>query len=92
MLMLAVRYWYNKKEDEKTYQYACRIIENPPEPTEAMPSWGFLIIKPFSLLFKRFKVAEEKAKKAFSEEERRREENIKWAREFKEWYEIQNKT
>ena len=87
MLMLYARYWNNKEDDEMTYKYVCRVVENPPEPFEGIPDWGFRLLKPFELFLKRFKGIEAKARKDFSDDEINREENLKWAGDFKEWYE-----
>ena len=87
MLMLSARYWSDKENLEMTYKFVCRLLENPPEQIEKVSRWVFGIIKPFSLVFKNFRGIEEKSKRAFEDAKRKREARLKWARDFKEWYE-----
>ena len=87
MLMILARYWAGKEDLEMTYKLVCRVLENPPEQIEKVSRWVFGIIKPLSLFSKNLKGVEEKSKRAFEEAKRKSEARIKWARDFKEWYE-----
>lgn len=87
MLMLSARYWSDKENLEMTYKFVCRLLEKPPEQIEKVSSWVFGIIKPFSLVFKNFRGIEEKSKRAFEAAKGKREARLKWARDFKAWYE-----
>jgi tetratricopeptide (TPR) repeat protein len=87
MLMLSARYWSDKEDLDMTYKFVCRILENPPEQIEKVSRWVFGVIKPLSLVLKNFRGIEEKSKRAFEDAKRKREARLKWARDFKEWYE-----
>lgn len=87
MLMLAARYWFNNQNEEMTYKYVCKVIANPPEPIEQIPKWTFWIIKPFSLFFKNLRKIEKKSESIFSDHEQKNKERVKWAMEYKNWYE-----
>ena len=87
MLMLAARYWRKMNDDDKTYHYACRIIENPPEPFPSIPKWLFWVVKPLSLIFKGLRNIEERSTNDFAENERNNAKGVEWAKEFKIWYE-----
>ena len=87
MLMLAARYWHDKQNEEMTYKYICKVIENPPTEEEQIPQFVFWIMKPFALFFKNLRNIEKKAKNAFDESEQKNKEWIEWAKEYKNWYE-----
>jgi len=87
MLMLAARYWSKMDDDDRTYHYVCRIVENPPEPFPVIPKWLFWIVKPFSLIFKGLRNIEETSINDVAENEKNKDKSIKWAKDFKDWYE-----
>jgi tetratricopeptide (TPR) repeat protein len=88
MLMLVARYWHIKQNEEMTYKFVCRFIENPPsEKNEHIPKITFWILNPFSLFFKNLRNIEKKAIDAISENNRKNKEKMMWAKEYKKWYE-----
>ncbi len=87
MLILAARYWHDKQDEEMTYKYICKAIENPPTSEEKIPQFIFWILKPFSLFFKNLRNIEKKANNAFYESEQKDKEWIAWAVQYKNWYE-----
>jgi len=89
MLLLAARYWSRQTDNDRTYHYACRALEHPPEPSPEIPQWNFWILKPLSV-FPKFRNFEKKAKKDMARHEMKDKDNLKWAKEYKEWYEIKH--
>jgi tetratricopeptide (TPR) repeat protein len=92
MLLLAARCWSERENEDQTYNYVCRAIENVPysEPPEP-PRVVFSIFKLLSL-FKRFRALDSKAKKDNAAYNEYHKENIEWAFNYKEWYEAKNGT
>ena len=87
MLLLAARYWYDKQNEEMTYKYVCKVIKNPPDSIEQIPKWTIWIIKPFSLFFKNLRNIERKFISIVSDHEQKNKEWVKWAMDYKNWYE-----
>ena len=86
MLMIAVRYWLNLNDSDRTYLYVCRVVDNPPIQTPEIPKWIFWILKPLSI-FRRFRHFEKNTKKDLSKYDKRDIDDLKWANEYKAWYE-----
>ena len=86
MLLLAARYWSAKHDEDRTYHYACRALDNPPNTNPEIPKWVFWILKPL-YIFKKFRNFEEKCRKDFEKDENKDKENLDWAREYKRRYE-----
>ena len=96
MLMVAARYWLSLNDADRTFLYACRVVDNPPIQVPEIPKWVFCILKPLSI-FRRFRHFEKNTKMDLSKNDERDEDNLKWANEYKVWYEEnhenkQNKT
>jgi tetratricopeptide (TPR) repeat protein len=87
ILLLTASYWYSKQNEEMTYKYVCRYVENPPEPIEQIPKWIFWIIKPFSLFFKNLRNLEKRSKFLFAEHNCRDIGKVAWAKKYKKQYE-----
>ena len=90
MLLLVARCWCEKKNDEQTYNYVCRAIENVPysEPEES-PKIFYLILKCLSV-FKRFRGIEARARKGMLKWRKDHKESVQWALNYKRWYESKN--
>ncbi len=86
MLILAARHWSMKKDEDKTYYYVCRALENRIYYSPVIPGWVNWFIKLLSF-FKKYQNIEEKVKMDQINHENRQKEEIKWAMDFKKWYE-----
>lgn len=86
MLLLSARYWSESGDEERTYRFACRAIENSAEETPAIPGWLLWLIKPLTV-FRRFRGLEEKAVHDSRAHRQYRLDHLKWAHEYKKWYE-----
>ncbi len=86
MLLLSARYWAKSGDEERTYQFVRRALENSNEKTYEIPKWPFKLMKPLSV-FKKFRGLEERAKKDEKNYQKNREEQLNWAKQYKAWYE-----
>ena len=87
MLLLVARYWFEKNNEDQTYNYACRALENVPraEP-EDIPKALYFILKLLSV-FKKFRRLPSLAKKGDLNFKKHYKESIQWAWQYKQWYE-----
>ena len=76
MLELAARQWLAKEDFDRTYHYACRMLENLPIPTPDIPKWTVKILILLSLVPK-FKRIDKTALESFSKFEKSVSENFK---------------
>jgi tetratricopeptide (TPR) repeat protein len=89
MLLLSARFWSELGDEERSYNYACRVIENAQEFTPAPPTWLLRLLKPLSI-FKKFRGIENKAKIDWSNHANYKKDSVKWAKKYKEWYELKH--
>lgn len=87
MLLLSARYWAQTRDEERTYRFVCRALENSNEETHKIPRWPFKLLKPLSLFFKKLRGLEEKAENGEQINQKYREDQLNWARQYKAWYE-----
>ena len=85
-LMIAARYWSRKNDEDRTYHYACRVIESPQYSFEWVKKLIFLLFKGLSV-FKKFQNIEAKARADAASSEQGVKNNLKWAKSYKERYE-----
>ncbi len=87
MLLIAARYWSEKENDDQTYNYTCRALENAPrgEPDD-VPKVAYFIFKVFSI-FKKYRKLPHKAKESNLAFKQYYKESIEWAWHYKQWYE-----
>jgi len=90
MLLLAARYWSNKDDEDQTYNYACRALENVPR--EEFENIRKVINFIFGLcsIFKKYRGLEARAKKDEIEFKKYYKESIEWAIQYKQWYEAKH--
>lgn len=88
LLLLAARYWSEKKDEDQTYNYACRALENVPraEP-EDVPKAIYFLFKILSVFKKKYRKLESKAREDEVEFKKHYKESIGWAWKYKQWYE-----
>jgi tetratricopeptide (TPR) repeat protein len=90
MLLLSAKYWSNNGNEDQTYNYACRVLENVPRSKpEDLPKSVYWLLKFFSI-FKRFRGLESAAKESQVGYENYYKDNIEWVRQCKEWYEAKH--
>jgi len=92
MLLLAARYWSDKKDEDQTYNYACRALENVPrtEPGN-ISKMTYFIFKLLSV-FKTFRKLPSKAEEGHLKFKQHYKESIEWAWQYKQWYESNHGT
>jgi len=90
MLLLACKYWFEKKNEDKTYKYVCKILTTTPKKYTNELKLAFWIAKPLSIIFKSLRDTNKELASSFSEHGDRNVEVIDWAKKFKEWYESKN--
>jgi tetratricopeptide (TPR) repeat protein len=90
MLLLSAKYWSNNGNEDQTYNYVCRVLENVPrsEPEDMHKSFYWLL--KFLSIFKRFQGLQSVAKESQVGYEKYYKDNIEWARQYKEWYEAKH--
>ena len=88
MLMLSARFWSELGDEDRSYNYACRVIENAPQSYE-LPAWVLKILKALSK-FNKFRGLENKAKTDWSNHEHYKKDSLKWAKQYKAWYELKH--
>jgi tetratricopeptide (TPR) repeat protein len=87
MLLLAARYWSHNNNEDQTYSYACRALENVPHSKpDDIPIWVYWLLK-FLSIFKRFKRLESRVKESGLKYEKYHKDSIEWAWQYKKWYE-----
>lgn len=86
MLLLSARYWATSGDEERSYDFVCRAIENRLETPKEIPNWLFWLIKPFSILNK-YRGLEKNAREGVQLNKQWKEDNLEWATQYKEWYE-----
>jgi tetratricopeptide (TPR) repeat protein len=86
MLLLSARYWAQSGDEEKTYQFVRRALENSSVKTHKIPKWSFKLMKPLSF-FKKFRGLEEKAEKDEQTFRKNREEQLNRAKQYRAWFE-----
>ncbi len=86
MLLLSARYWATSGDEERSYHFVCRAIENRSETPAEIPNWLFWLLKPFSLL-KKYRGLEKNAKEGVQINKQWKADNLEWAKRYKEWYE-----
>ena len=91
MLLLSARYWAKSGDEERTYKFVCRAIENAAIKEPDIPRWIFWIIKPLSI-FKKFRGFEEKALRDEQSYREYKTDQLHWARKYKTWYESKQST
>lgn len=91
-LILAARCWSEKDDEDQTYNYACRALENVPrsEPKD-MSRVAYFIFKLLSV-FKKFRKLPSKAKESNLAFLTHYKESMKWAWQYKQWYEAKHGT
>ena len=92
MLLLSARYWAQSRDEERTYSFVCRALENANEETHEIPRWPFKLLKPLSIFFKRLRGLEEKAERGEQINKKYREDQLNWAKQYKAWYESKQST
>jgi tetratricopeptide (TPR) repeat protein len=92
MLLLSARYWAHSGDEERTYRFACRALENSDEKIYRIPKWPFKLLKPLSLFFKKFRGLEAKATRGEEINRKYKEDQLKWAKQFKAWFESKKAT
>ena len=86
-LSVAARYWNSMKDEGQTYRYACRILENLPEPLPEVPNVILLALHPFIRISRRLRDFANQVSADFSDVTESDRKIIEWARGFKHWYE-----
>jgi tetratricopeptide (TPR) repeat protein len=90
VLLFAARYWSNKDNEDQTYNYVCRALENVP--SEEFENIRKVINFIFRLcsIFKKNRGLEARAKKDEITVTKYNKETIEWAIQYKQWYEAKH--
>jgi len=91
MLLLSARYWSTSGDEERSYNFVCRAMENRTEKPTEIPNWLFFLLKPISIL-KKYRGLETKAKEGVQIDKQWKTDNLEWARQYKTWYESKLET
>ena len=85
MLSMVGRYWSEKGDREKIYQFACRYIENEPELLPETPKSVYWILSPLVLIGKLFgeKNLVESGNQAILKRNKEIKEMLEWATKVK---------
>jgi hypothetical protein len=86
MLLLSARYWAESGDDERTYKFVCRALENANKKDPEIPRWLFWLIRPLSI-FKKFRRIEKKAQLDAQSYKDYKTNQLNWAKKYKVWYE-----
>ncbi len=88
MHFLVAMYWLSRKENKNVYKSVSLALENPPEVISKLPKLTILIVKLIGCIFwfkkKNLSKSIDDYCNSYNEEN---EAKLKWAREFKDWYE-----
>ncbi|PCI46598.1 MAG: hypothetical protein COB51_06890 [Moraxellaceae bacterium] len=88
MLVLSAKYWHRQKHEKNTYLYVSKSVENPPQNVNlSFMKYLSWLLKPFALLSKRIRHVQESIHEDFVDEDANENEDLEWAKKYKEWYE-----
>lgn len=90
MLVIVTRYWFEQKNEDKTYEFVVKTLSSePPQPSK--PSIFLLIfLKLLSLFSKKYNHSAKELSNSVSKTNKRNSEITKWAIQYKTWYEKEN--
>ena len=86
MLRLVAHIYQDRGDDERTYLYVCRALENPPKPLEDIPRFFMAGWRLLSIFIPRLKTKTDPDKSLHSFNKRQQDWQA-WAEDWKEWYE-----
>ena len=86
MLRLVAYIYRDRGDDERTYLYVCRALENPAKPLEDIPRFFMAVWRLLSIFIPRLKTKTDPDKSLHSFNKRQQDWQA-WAEDWKEWYE-----